>query len=72
MKNEKKAQPRVCVDSADFVSDAETADGRKWNLKIASWNINGIRAWLEVRFSNSVAYQCATACCNIHTSVWVY
>ena len=23
-------------------------NGKEWNLKISSWNINGVRAWLEV------------------------
>lgn len=27
--------------------EAKTADGRKFTLKIASWNINGIRAWYD-------------------------
>ncbi|XP_064628461.1 DNA repair nuclease/redox regulator APEX1-like [Lineus longissimus] len=35
------------VDAASLASDAKTEDGKKWNLKIASWNINGIRAWVE-------------------------
>ncbi|XP_076444943.1 exodeoxyribonuclease-like [Babylonia areolata] len=33
--------------SMDFSSSAKTEDGRAWNLKIASWNINGVRAWLN-------------------------
>lgn len=28
--------------------EAKTADGRKFTLKIASWNLNGIRAWYDV------------------------
>ena len=24
------------------------SNGKEWNLKIASWNVNGVRAWLEV------------------------
>ncbi|XP_062591479.1 exodeoxyribonuclease-like [Saccostrea cucullata] len=27
--------------------DAKTKDGRKFTLKIASWNLNGIRAWYD-------------------------
>ena len=34
----------------DFKSDAKTPDGKPWNKKFASWNVNGIRAWLEVTF----------------------
>ena len=29
-----------------------TTDGKEWNLKIVSWNINGIRAWVEVNYSS--------------------
>lgn len=31
----------------DFSSDAKTSDGKKWNLKIVSWNVDGLRAWLK-------------------------
>ncbi|XP_053396966.1 DNA-(apurinic or apyrimidinic site) endonuclease-like isoform X1 [Mercenaria mercenaria] len=31
----------------DFSHDCQTTDGRKPNWKIASWNINGIRAWMD-------------------------
>ncbi|KAL8559473.1 DNA-(apurinic or apyrimidinic site) lyase [Nucella lapillus] len=33
--------------SMDFSSAAKTSDGRASNFKIASWNINGVRAWLN-------------------------
>ena len=29
-------------------SSAKTEDGVLWNIKITSWNINGVRAWLNV------------------------
>lgn len=32
----------------DFSSDAKTSDGQKWNMKIVSWNVDGLRAWLKV------------------------
>ncbi|XP_077977210.1 exodeoxyribonuclease-like [Glandiceps talaboti] len=35
------------LDSLDFSSDAKTSDGKEWNLKISSWNVNGIRAWVQ-------------------------
>ena len=38
----------------DFSHECKTADGRKPNVKIASWNINGIRAWLDVSQSLDV------------------
>lgn len=28
--------------------EAKTTDGRMFTLKIASWNLNGIRAWYDV------------------------
>ncbi|XP_052239360.1 exodeoxyribonuclease-like isoform X2 [Dreissena polymorpha] len=31
----------------DFTHDCQTKDGRKPNWKIASWNVNGIRAWMD-------------------------
>lgn len=34
----------------DFSScDKTTADGKSWNLKISSWNVAGLRAWVKVR-----------------------
>jgi len=30
---------------------AKCSNGKDWNFKICSWNINGIRAWLEVLFN---------------------
>ncbi|BFZ24928.1 hypothetical protein BsWGS_27967 [Bradybaena similaris] len=31
----------------DFSAQAKTKDGKVANFKIASWNVNGLRAWLE-------------------------
>ncbi|XP_014672642.1 PREDICTED: DNA-(apurinic or apyrimidinic site) lyase-like [Priapulus caudatus] len=31
----------------DFSSEATCEDGRRWNFKVASWNVNGLRAWIE-------------------------
>ena len=28
---------------------SKPSNGKDWNLKIVSWNVNGIRAWCEVR-----------------------
>ncbi|XP_064617811.1 DNA repair nuclease APEX1-like isoform X2 [Liolophura sinensis] len=41
------------LEAMDFSSSAVTSDGKPWNLKIASWNINGIRAWME---KNGISY----------------
>ena len=29
-------------------SDATTSSGKKWNMKLTSWNVNGVRAWVKV------------------------
>jgi hypothetical protein len=39
-------------ESLDFSSDKTTSDGRPWNLKISSWNIGGLKAWVKVRVLN--------------------
>lgn len=33
--------------SLDFSSAAKTKDGKKWNFKISSWNVDGLRAWIK-------------------------
>lgn len=33
--------------SIDFSSEAKTKEGNKWNLKISSWNVAGLKAWLK-------------------------
>jgi len=35
------------VSLIDFSNESKSPDGKPWNFKITSWNINGIRAWLE-------------------------
>jgi hypothetical protein len=37
-------------ESLDFSSDRRTSDGKLWNLKISSWNVGGLKAWVKVRF----------------------
>lgn len=32
----------------DFNSSATTDDGKPWNTKISSWNVDGVRAWAKV------------------------
>ena len=36
----------------DFSNSSKTSDGQSWNLKIASWNVDGIRAWAKVMILN--------------------
>lgn len=35
----------------DFENRSQTKDGLSWNFKIASWNVDGLRAWIKV-YSN--------------------
>ncbi|KAG7168515.1 DNA-(apurinic or apyrimidinic site) endonuclease-like [Homarus americanus] len=42
---EKKETKKLKKD--EFSSDAKTKDGKKWNLKVVSWNVDGVRAWLK-------------------------
>ncbi|KAK3888007.1 hypothetical protein Pcinc_007919 [Petrolisthes cinctipes] len=47
-KVEEKPEETKKVDGEDdFSSDATTKDGKKWNLKVLSWNVDGLRAWLK-------------------------
>ena len=48
----------------DFSLTATTASGQKPNFKIASWNINGIRAWLDVSHHIIVFKQCNVCITN--------
>ena len=41
------------VYALDFSNSSTAKNGEKWNMKFASWNVNGIRAWLDV---NCVIY----------------
>lgn len=36
------------VSAIDFSNESKSSNGNPWNFKISSWNVNGIRAWLEV------------------------
>lgn len=51
-KGEEQQKPVVDLkyNSEDF---KEASNGKEWNFKIASWNINGVRAWIEVSLSLS-------------------
>lgn len=48
----------------NFECGKTTKDGEKWNLKITSWNVAGLRAWLKV----SVFKYCCNfiACVHLH------
>lgn len=47
--SDKKDTPSVTYSSDKFKNPS---NGKEWNFKISSWNINGIRAWLDVSTSN--------------------
>lgn len=47
MKNKKLCTTGPGPKENDAASDATIASGSKWNLKFASWNVNGIRAWVQ-------------------------
>lgn len=36
------------VTAIDFSNNSKSPSDNPWNFKISSWNVNGIRAWLEV------------------------
>ncbi|GBO14500.1 Recombination repair protein 1 [Araneus ventricosus] len=53
-KGAKKEKDKIPdVTALDFDNESKTADGKPWNLKIATWNVNGLRAWLE---KNGMSY----------------
>jgi len=47
-------------ESLDFSSDKTTSDGKLWNLKISSWNVGGLKAWVKVRFLHVYFLLCIT------------
>lgn len=34
-------------DKMDFSCESKTKDGKDWNLKISTWNVDGLRAWIK-------------------------
>lgn len=32
----------------DFGNTSKTPDGKKWNTKVVTWNVDGLRAWIKV------------------------
>jgi len=41
------AKAQAVSTGEEFASDAKDSAGVKWNLKIASWNVAGLRAWTK-------------------------
>lgn len=46
----KKSKPgQVDLTTINFDCDKKNGHGKTWNLKIVSWNVAGIRAWVKVK-----------------------
>ena len=43
------------ITSQDYNNTSTTTDGKIWNLKIASWNVDGLRAWIKVFTQKTLA-----------------
>jgi AP endonuclease-1 len=44
-------------ESLDFSSDKTTSDGKLWNLKISSWNVGGLKAWVKKNGVDYIKYE---------------
>ncbi|CAH2092250.1 unnamed protein product [Euphydryas editha] len=42
----KTAKSTTDYESIDFSNKSKNSQGKEWNFKIASWNVDGIRAWM--------------------------
>ncbi|XP_045459483.1 DNA-(apurinic or apyrimidinic site) endonuclease-like [Melitaea cinxia] len=42
----KPAKSTTDYESIDFSNTSKNSQGKEWNFKIASWNVDGIRAWM--------------------------
>ena len=50
--SETESKDTIQIDETSLKSDAKTKNGDKWNLKISSWNVNGVRAWVKASVAN--------------------
>lgn len=46
--SKKSKSGQVDLKTINFVCDKKSAKDQAWNVKIVSWNVAGIRAWLKV------------------------
>ncbi|PNF29040.1 hypothetical protein B7P43_G14198 [Cryptotermes secundus] len=44
-------------ESLDFSSNRTTSDGKLWNLKISSWNVGGLKAWVKKNGIDYLKYE---------------
>lgn len=45
----KKAKSlQVDINKINYHCDKKNANGKTWNMKLVSWNVAGLRAWLKV------------------------
>ncbi|XP_069669002.1 DNA repair nuclease APEX1-like isoform X2 [Periplaneta americana] len=44
-------------ESIDFSSDKTTEDGKSWNLKISTWNVGGLKAWVKKNGIDFLKYE---------------
>lgn len=50
--SKKSKSGQVDLNKINFNCEKKSANGQTWNLKIVSWNVAGLRAWLKVLKSN--------------------
>ena len=55
--------PEELEGQIDFKPDCKTKDGLPWNLKIVSWNVNGIRAVLKSKKLHYLKFEDADIVC---------
>ncbi|XP_041972983.1 DNA-(apurinic or apyrimidinic site) endonuclease-like [Aricia agestis] len=44
-------------ESIDFTNTSKNAQGKEWNFKICTWNVDGIRAWLSKGGLDYIKYE---------------
>lgn len=46
--SKKPKSGQVDLSTINFDCDKKNANDKTWNLKIVSWNVAGLRAWIKV------------------------
>lgn len=47
-KSKKPKSKQIDINNINYDCDKKNPDGQTWNLKLLSWNVAGLRAWLKV------------------------